>query len=85
MSTPIHDWVSPRLDAMLADAVKAGMDRQIVVAVMTDIIASSAYNEAVTPPEDPVLNPVSDIEHEAIPASPLHFERPIFSGGYRAD
>jgi hypothetical protein len=63
MSTPVHDRVSPRLDAMLAHAVKAGMDRQTVVAVMTDIIARSAYNEAVTPPEDPVLNPVSDIEH----------------------
>ena len=85
MTTPIHDWVSPRLDAMPTDAMKAGMDRHIVEAVITDIIARSAYNEAVTPPEDPVLNPVSDIEHEAIPASPLHFERPIFSGGYRAD
>jgi hypothetical protein len=39
---PIRDWVSPRLDAMRADAVEAGVDRQTVVAVMTDIIARSA-------------------------------------------
>ena len=52
MSTPVRDWIQPRLDALLADGVKNGMDRQVMVAVITDIIEGPGYNDVVGREED---------------------------------
>ncbi|MCB8880326.1 hypothetical protein ACELLULO517_08785 [Acidisoma cellulosilytica] len=52
MSTPVHDWVKPRLDALVAEGVKNGMDREVLVAVLTDIVEGSGYNLAETTEAD---------------------------------
>lgn len=49
--TPLHDWLRPRLDLVLAEAGRAGFDRQAVLAVLTDLATSPAYNEAPLPTE----------------------------------
>lgn len=69
MPTPVHDWVKPRLDALVEEAVKVGMDREVIVAVLTDIVEGPGYNRAVVteddvpPPDgrtDPRQEPLSD-------------------------
>ncbi|MEO9190043.1 MAG: hypothetical protein ABI224_08575 [Acetobacteraceae bacterium] len=42
--TPLHDWMTPRLNALLDEAVKAGFDRQIAVDVLIDLIESVSLN-----------------------------------------
>ncbi len=86
MSTPIHDWVKPRLDALLAEATGQGMDRLTVVAVMTDIIEGPGYNTVAPSTDDPINPQVSDIEHEPIatPGLPIHYRAPQ-EGGFTAE
>ena len=36
--TPAHEWMLPRLAALLAEAEQAGMAREVAVAVLTDLI-----------------------------------------------
>jgi hypothetical protein len=52
MSTPVHDWVKPRLDALVAEAMKNGMERDVIVAVLTDIVEGPGYNRAETTEAD---------------------------------
>ncbi len=81
-STPVRDWIVPRLDALLAEAVANGMDRLAVVAVITDLISGDEYN-TVGLPEDPVSNPVSDIAHEPIAEADMPVIRGAwFQGGF---
>jgi hypothetical protein len=69
-TTPVRDWLLPRLDALIAEAVQNGMDRQVVVAVITDIVEGPDYNEAVTPPEDaPQPTGETDPRQEPVPTS----------------
>jgi len=83
-STPVRDWVSPRLTAMVAEAVAAGMDRLAVVAVITDLIEGGEFN-TVALAEDPVKAPISDIAHEPIPEGDLPILRgEWFQGGFGA-
>jgi hypothetical protein len=75
-TTPVRDWVLPRLDALIAEAVKGGMDRQVVVAVITDIVEGPGYNEAVTLPEDePQPTGMIDPALEPVPTSALPVSR----------
>jgi hypothetical protein len=84
-STPVRDWVHPRLTAMVTEAVAAGMDRLAVVAVITDLIAGGEFN-TVALAEDPVNTPVSDIAHEPIAESALPIDRGSwFQGGFSAE
>jgi hypothetical protein len=46
--TPGHDWMRPRLEALLAQAEQAGITREVAVAVLTDLI--EALNGAGQPP-----------------------------------
>jgi hypothetical protein len=43
-NTPAHDWLRPRLAALVHDAERAGFDRQTVIAVLTDLITAPPYN-----------------------------------------
>ena len=43
-NTPAHDWLRPRLAALVSGAERAGFDRQTVIAVLTDLITSPPYN-----------------------------------------
>jgi hypothetical protein len=47
-ATPLHDWLSPRLAALVRDGELAGFERAAVVAVIIDIITSPPYDIAVT-------------------------------------
>jgi len=76
MSTPVHDWILPRLDALLADGVKNGMDRQVLVAVITDIVEGPRYNDAVAREEDaPPAAGLTDPRQEPVPTSALPVTR----------
>jgi hypothetical protein len=76
MSTPVHDWVLPRLNALLAEAVANGMDREVVVAVITDIIEGPGYNDAVVGEEDVPPPPTeTDMTREPIPTNALPVTR----------
>ncbi|HEX3982570.1 MAG TPA: hypothetical protein VHX12_02655 [Acidisoma sp.] len=75
-STPVHDWIKPRLDALLEEAVGKGMDRQVVVAVLTDIVEGPGYNRAMTTEADQ-LQPDgrTDPRQEPVPAGTLPVTR----------
>jgi hypothetical protein len=75
-TTPVHDWVLPRLDALIAEAVRDGMDRQTIVAVITDIVEGPSYNEAATQPQDePRPTGLTDPMQEPIPTNALPISR----------
>ena len=75
-STPVHDWVKPRLDALVAEAVKNGMDRQVVVAVLTDIVEGPDYNQVVTTEADQIApDGRTDPRQEPVPGSALPVTR----------
>jgi hypothetical protein len=76
MSTPVRDWVLPRLDALIAEAVTSGIDREVVVAVITDIVEGPGYNDVVVREEDaPPPTGLTDPMQEAIPTSVLPVTR----------
>jgi hypothetical protein len=76
-TTPVRDWILPRLDALVAEAVKNGMDRQVVVAVITDIVEGPDYNDAVVREEDaPQPTGESDPRLEPVPANVVPISRP---------
>ena len=52
MSTdsPIHEFVLPRLTALVNDAVAAGTTREVAVAVIIDLITSSLFDTAAPDP-----------------------------------
>ncbi|MBW4022575.1 MAG: hypothetical protein HIU92_05440 [Proteobacteria bacterium] len=77
MATPVHDWVVPKLDALLGEAMQNGMDREVVVAVITDIITGPGYNDAVVREEDaPQPTGLTDPAQEPIPSNTLPVSRP---------
>jgi hypothetical protein len=47
----LHDWLRPRLQAVLRDAEAEGFEREVVVAVMIDVVTGSAVNDAPLPQE----------------------------------
>ena len=50
--TPLHDWIMPRLRALLAGAVGQGFDPLAVAAVITDIVASTDLAAAAASGQD---------------------------------
>jgi hypothetical protein len=48
--TPIHDWLRPRLAELVRQAERAGFDRDIVIAVLTDLITAPPFNRASLAP-----------------------------------
>jgi hypothetical protein len=76
MSTPVHDWVLPRLEALIAEGVTGGMDRQVIVAVITDIVEGPRFNAAVTREEDaPKPTGLTDPAQEPVPTSVMPLSR----------
>jgi hypothetical protein len=52
-STPAHDFLLPRLTALIDDAVARGFARQVAVAVLIDLITAPGFNtDAVDPKAD---------------------------------
>nr|WP_294506168.1 hypothetical protein [uncultured Rhodopila sp.] len=48
--SPIHDFVLPRLAALVTDTVAAGATREVAVAVIIDLITSSRFDTAAPDP-----------------------------------
>lgn len=44
--TPAHDYLMPRLDALVQEATAQGFARDVVVAVLIDLIMSPRFNDA---------------------------------------
>lgn len=42
--TPAHDWMTTKLDALLAEAQAAGFSRDVAVAVLIDLVTSPDYD-----------------------------------------
>ncbi len=42
--TPIHDWIMPRLQKLVDEAIQQGFEPLTVTAVITDIIASTVFD-----------------------------------------
>ena len=51
--TPVHDWVMPRLQALVDEAIAAGFDSLTVTAVITDILASTNLDHEPPTVPDP--------------------------------
>jgi hypothetical protein len=49
--SPIHDFVLPRLTALVNDAIAAGATMEVAVAVIIDLITSSRFDTAAPDPE----------------------------------
>jgi hypothetical protein len=49
--SPIHDFVLPRLTALVDHAVAAGATREVAVAVIIDLITSPRFDTAAPDPE----------------------------------
>ncbi len=45
-ATPLHDWLAPRLAALVQAGEAAGFERSAVVAVIIDLITAPPYDEA---------------------------------------
>ncbi len=59
--TPIHDFVLPRVSALVDEAVAQGFARDVVVAVVIDIITAPRFDTAAPKPTDDSA-PHSDLE-----------------------
>jgi hypothetical protein len=44
--TPLHDWMRPRLEQVLQDAVAAGFERLAALAVLTDLATAPEFDTA---------------------------------------
>jgi hypothetical protein len=47
-----YDWLQPKIAALVAEADRAGIDRDISVAVITDIINGPLFSPPVPGPDD---------------------------------
>jgi hypothetical protein len=75
-STPVHDWVKPRLDALVEEGAASGMQRDVIVAVLTDIIEGPGYNRAVVTEADaPQPDGLTDPRQEPLSDSVLPVTR----------
>ncbi len=51
--TPLHDWLKPRLEALLREAEVSGFQREVVVAVLIDLVTSPPFDsEGMAASED---------------------------------
>jgi hypothetical protein len=57
-TTPLHDWLSPRLGALLREAEAAGFLREATLAVITDLVTGAPFNIAPLPAEPEAIREV---------------------------
>lgn len=59
--SPLHDWLRPRLQALLREATAAGFARDAAVAVVLDLASGPSFDTAPAPaepaPEHPWIVP----------------------------
>jgi hypothetical protein len=49
----LHAWITPRLEALVGQALQAGFGREATVATIIDVIGSARFDGAVTPEPEP--------------------------------
>jgi hypothetical protein len=49
-NSPVHEFLLPRLTALLDEAVTAGIARDVVVAVLIDVVTSPGFDTAAPDP-----------------------------------
>ncbi len=49
--TPLHDWLRPQLDRLVAEAANAGFEREAVLATLTDLATAADYSQVPLPAE----------------------------------
>jgi hypothetical protein len=47
----MHDWLRPRIDQLLRDAVAAGFERDVVLVVVNDLVTAAPFDTAPLPVE----------------------------------
>lgn len=50
--SPARDYLLPRLSALVEEAVSTGIDRDVAVAVLIDLITSPTFDTAAPDPKD---------------------------------
>jgi hypothetical protein len=50
-ATPVHDFVLPHLTALVRDALAQGFAKEVVVAVVIDLITAAPFDTAKPSPE----------------------------------
>src|SRR5947209_2852241 len=70
--TPAHDWLRPRLTALVAEAERAGFGREAIVATIVDLVTAPPFDESSTP-EGPVLQARLPDQSIALDAASLEF------------
>jgi hypothetical protein len=77
-----HDWLQPKLTALVADAESSGIARDVVVAVITDLINGPLFAPPVPKPDDDwnrdkgepdyMVNENAPLSAEALASAPVH-------------
>jgi hypothetical protein len=62
-NSPVHDFLLPRLTALVNDAVATGLPRDVVVAVLIDLVTSPLFDSA-TPDAGADSEPHPDYQRE---------------------
>ena len=52
IDSPAHDFLLPRLGALVDEAVASGLARDVAVAVLIDLVTSPAFDTAAPDPTD---------------------------------
>jgi hypothetical protein len=50
--SPVHEFLLPRLSALVAEAVASGIARDVAVAVLIDLVTSPGFDTAAPDPRD---------------------------------
>jgi hypothetical protein len=66
--SPVHDFLLPRLTALINETVATGTTREIAVAVMIDLITSPRFDTAMP---DPEADSAPHADWDRAPDSPL--------------
>jgi hypothetical protein len=66
--TPVHDFLLPRLTALVEEAVARGFARDVAVAVLIDMVTGPPFSAAAT---DPMTDSEPHPDYERSPDDPL--------------
>jgi hypothetical protein len=67
-STPARDFLLPRLNALIADAGTLGIEREVAVAVLIDLVTAPDFDTAEP---DPAFDAAPDPNYQPSPDAPM--------------
>lgn len=65
-ATPARDYLLPRLHALVDDAVADGIERDVAVAVLIDLVTGPGFNDTPLDPRQDDPPAQSDLTHIAV-------------------